>query len=195
MTRSVVIAVWVGLAGCGHPPDCTKTVAKAADAMDIHATADVKALTEMCEKGWSATQRQCIADAKDIGHVAGCAPDLVTYEMMKSREAELAAERAAELAAQAAAAATQAQAELEKIQTDLTALNDELTAAIDAVAKAQNDHDRSAAKVKLAELQHEQAAMQARMAAASSAAARAQRAKGVTISKECMDNPLAKGCQ
>jgi hypothetical protein len=33
------------------------------------------------------------------------------------------------------------------------------------------------------------------MAAATAAAARAQRAKGVTISKECMDNPLAKGCQ
>jgi hypothetical protein len=36
--------------------------------------------------------------------------------------------------------------------------------------------------------------MEQRIAEAKAAAARAERKKGVKISKECQDNPLAKGC-
>ncbi len=59
---------------------------------------------------------------------------------------------------------------------------------------AQNDADRANAKAKLEELRREKAEMEAKIAAAKAAAAKAQRAKGRTISKECQDNPLAKGC-
>jgi len=36
--------------------------------------------------------------------------------------------------------------------------------------------------------------MEKRIQEARNAAAKAERAKGVHISKECLDNPLAKGC-
>jgi hypothetical protein len=36
--------------------------------------------------------------------------------------------------------------------------------------------------------------MKARAAAARAAAEKAERLKGVRVSKECMENPLAKGC-
>lgn len=194
MTRSLVIVAWVGLAGCSHPPDCATTVTKAADAMKIHDLVDVKALTRMCASGWSAKQRQCIADANDIGHVAACVPDLVTYEAMQAREAELAAKRAEALADLAADDATLAQMELAKVQADVEALNAKVDAAADAVVKAQNDNDRAAAKARLDALRQDKAALDVRMDAAKTAASRAQRAKGITISKECLDKPLAKDC-
>ena len=61
-------------------------------------------------------------------------------------------------------------------------------------ADAQNDADRASAKARLIKLQQEQAEMKQRAAEARAAAERAERKKGVKISKECLDNPLAKGC-
>lgn len=60
---------------------------------------------------------------------------------------------------------------------------------------AQNDADRAAAKAKLEALRKERAEMDARIAAAKAAASKAQRKQGAKISKECLDNPLAKGCE
>ena len=77
---------------------------------------------------------------------------------------------------------------------ELDDLDTKVTAAVTAVADAQNDADRAGAKAKLIALQREQAEMKQRAAAAKAAAERAERQKGVKISKECMDNPLAKGC-
>jgi len=59
---------------------------------------------------------------------------------------------------------------------------------------AQNDADREAAKSRLQQLQREKSDMEARVAAAKEAAAKGERVKGVKVSKECLDNPLAKGC-
>jgi len=72
--------------------------------------------------------------------------------------------------------------------TALTALE------INAVADAQNDADRANAKARLAALQREQYEMKQRAAAAKAAADKAERAKGVHTSAECLANPLAKGC-
>ena len=63
-----------------------------------------------------------------------------------------------------------------------------------AVAAATNQAERAAAQASLIALQRAQADIRARVVEAQAAAARAERAKGVHISKECLDNPLAKGC-
>ena len=195
MMRSALVAV-VGFAvGCGgEAPDCSKVVPKAANAMHMDA-AEVAVVARMCMKDWSAKQRQCVADATDSGAVVGCVPDLVKYEATQAGQAELAAKRAEASAARAVAEAAAAQATLAKLQADLEALNAKVSAAVDALASAQNDNDRAVAKAKLEELQKTKAELDAKVAAANAAAARAQRLKGVTISKECLDNPLAKGCQ
>ena len=73
-------------------------------------------------------------------------------------------------------------------------MDKKLASAVDNVVAAQNDADRAAAKSKLEQLRKEKAEMEARIAAARAAAARAERLKGAKISKECQDNPLAKGC-
>jgi hypothetical protein len=64
----------------------------------------------------------------------------------------------------------------------------------DQRAWEQNEADREAAKQKLEELQKERADMEERAAAAKAAADKAERARGLHVSQECLDNPLAKGC-
>jgi TolA-binding protein len=84
---------------------------------------------------------------------------------------------------------------VETLQADAEALIQRVNAAIDAVANAQNDNDRASARAALLRLQREKAEIEARIAEAKAAAARAERLKGVKISKECLDNPLARGCE
>ena len=67
-------------------------------------------------------------------------------------------------------------------------------AARQAIANAQDEADRQAAQEKLAALQKEKADVAERLDAAKAAAERAERKKGVHVSQECLDNPLAKGC-
>jgi colicin import membrane protein len=108
-------------------------------------------------------------------------------------EAELAKARAAaDEAAKLAAEATEKLQQLEKDAAETAAKLDELLAALDA---AQSSADRDAAKAKLEALQRQHREMQAQIQAAKTAAARAERLKGTKISKECLENPLAKGCQ
>jgi hypothetical protein len=66
--------------------------------------------------------------------------------------------------------------------------------ARDVVGAAQNDADREAAKAKLQALRKQKSEAAQRIDGAKAAAAKAERVKGVKISKECMDNPLARGC-
>jgi len=80
------------------------------------------------------------------------------------------------------------------VMKDLDELDRKIGAAVTAVADAQSDADRARAKAQLAALQKEQSELKQRAADARAAAARADRLKGTKISKECMDNPLAKGC-
>jgi hypothetical protein len=83
---------------------------------------------------------------------------------------------------------------LAKLADEQRALGERITRAVDAVANAQSDSDRSAAKAQLTALQREKADLDKRVAAARADAAKAARDKGVKIRKECLDNPLAKGC-
>ena len=112
-------------------------------------------------------------------------------EPQPQRDDRAHAQRAADDAAQAA---REAEERLDQIARDLDALDKRTSAAIDQVVAAQNDADRAAAKARLEELQRDKQDMEQRIRAAKAAAAKAERAKGVKVSPECMDNPLAKGC-
>lgn len=112
-------------------------------------------------------------------------------------QAEAARERA-EVAAleaqQAIKASAEATAKVDAAERDRVALDDKIAKAVDAVAGAQSDAERTRASVELQQLRKAKVDLEAKVAAAKAAAARAERAKGVHISKECLDNPLAKGC-
>ena len=62
------------------------------------------------------------------------------------------------------------------------------------LASAQTDADRRAAQANLDKLRQQKFEMEKRIQEAKNAAAKAERVKGVHLSKECLDNPLAKGC-
>jgi|GEM_PF-766301 len=107
-----------------------------------------------------------------------------------AKEAEASEKRAKE----AEKLAADAQERVEKLQLDLQDMDKKVNTAVDSVMAAQNDADRSSAKAKLESLRKEKAAMEQRIAEAKQAAALAQRKKGATVSAECQNNPLAKGC-
>jgi hypothetical protein len=116
-------------------------------------------------------------------------------QKMNQSDTDSKARKEAEIAAQQAINdAKEAKASLDKVTRDLDDLDAKAVAAKKAVDLAQNDADRANANAKLRQLQQEQADMRNRVEAAKQAAAKAERAKGVHISKECMENPLAKGC-
>lgn len=115
-------------------------------------------------------------------------------KMNQSSEDNKAKAEAERIADEAAKAAKEAQAKVDKLQSDLIDLAKRVDQATDALAAAQNDADRQAARAKLDQLRKERAEMEQHIADAKAAAAKAERAKGVHVSKECLDNPLAKGC-
>lgn len=109
----------------------------------------------------------------------------------RSEEAAKQAAHAEQAAKQAAQEAKEAQDRVEKLASDLADLDSRLKAAIDAVMAAQNDADRSAARASLEKLRREKLEMEQRVQAERAAT---ERARGVHRSKECLENPLAKGC-
>ena len=114
--------------------------------------------------------------------------------MRASEEADVAKVKAEQIAAQAVKDAKEAQEAVEVLQKDAEAMSKKVDTAVDALASAQSQADRDAAKSKLDQLRREKYEMDQRIAEAKAKAARAERLKGVKISKECLDNPLAKGC-
>ena len=84
--------------------------------------------------------------------------------------------------------------DVEKAQHDLDDVATRVDKAVADVSAAQNAADLRAAQERLAQLNREKAEMNKRLADAKTAAEKAERAKGLHISKECQDNPLAKGC-
>lgn len=119
----------------------------------------------------------------------------VVVQKISERNAAAENEKIAKAKAdQAIKDANDAKEKLAKIEHDLDELNGKISTAVNAVADAQNDADRARAKSQLAALQREQYEMKQRAAAAKAAADKAERAKGVHTSAECLANPLAKGC-
>jgi len=107
------------------------------------------------------------------------------------REKAVQAEKDKQVAEKTAADAVE---KVERLQRDLEDLDTKVGTAVDSVMAAQSDADRSTAKAKLLALRTEKAAMEQRIADAKNAAALARRKQGATVSKECQNNPLAKGC-
>ncbi len=112
----------------------------------------------------------------------------------KSDEDNIKRVAAEKMAQDAANSAKEAQEKVEKLSNDLLDLGKRVDKATDALASAQNDADRQSARGKLEQLRKERAEMEQHIADAKAAAAKAERNKGVHVSKECLDNPLAKGC-
>lgn len=112
-----------------------------------------------------------------------------TEDAIQKQEAAAEAERKRALDEAAAAQAT-----IDDTAKQLEAFNLRVAKATDALAGAKSEAERTAAMKELQELQRERAEMEAKVAASKAEALKAARAKGVKISKECQDNPLAKGC-
>lgn len=101
-----------------------------------------------------------------------------------AEQKQLEAEKIAAEAAERVAAVERDLAEIGKAQKDAESM----------LARAQTQADRDAANSKLAQLSRQRAEAEQRARDAKAAAFKAERKKGVKISKECLENPLAKGC-
>jgi multidrug efflux pump subunit AcrA (membrane-fusion protein) len=190
------LAILVALAGCGDAPSCEDAFHKFGKAADI-SNDEMKAAVAACTKdGYAGDTRRCIAKATSLDELEPCVEKEPGFSRLEKdrRESELLKQRAEKLAEQAMHDAQEAQDQVVRLSKDLTDLGAKVDAAVDALASAQNDADRAAARAKLDELRQQRAALEMRVKAVRDAAERAQRAKGVTISKECLDNPLAAGC-
>jgi len=122
---------------------------------------------------------------------------LIFFAVQRKRESDaaaVAAQQAEEAKNKAEAVAKEAQDRVDQLSRDLKEQDDRLTAADAAVKAAQTDADRKSAQANLDRLRQQKFEMEQRIQAAKNAAAKAERAKGVHLSKECLENPLAKGC-
>lgn len=120
---------------------------------------------------------------------------IFAFKLIGSSAADRAAKEKAELVAkQAVEDAKAAQDRVDQLDRDMKEQNEQLAKADAAVKSAQNDADRKAAQSNLDKLKEQKKDMENRIAAAKAAAAKADRAKGLHLSKECLENPLAKGC-
>jgi hypothetical protein len=119
---------------------------------------------------------------------------LVYMKVQSTKEAEAFAlekqKQADEATKEAKAAGEQAAQALNDLK-DIQAKSDAVQTALNT---AKDEAGRRAAQAQLDQLNKDRAAAEQRAAAAKAAADHANRMKGVHISKECLDNPLAKGC-
>lgn len=109
----------------------------------------------------------------------------------QAREAEKLAEKAA---VEAAKDADEARAMVERIEAEVAALGREIQSAEEVALAPRTAAEAKAATATLTGLRAKQTELGTRLADAKATAARAARLKGVKIPKECLDNPLAKGC-
>jgi len=140
----------------------------------------------------------CHGNNNDAAPQGSAAAPTVDQAVERARAEHADAQQKLE-AALAEAKKAQADAELAadkfaKAEKAFDAQQAKLDAAIKMIANAKTDAERNAARARLAELQKQLAAAQAEIAATKEVADHAERAKGVHIRQECLDNPLAKGC-
>jgi hypothetical protein len=90
--------------------------------------------------------------------------------------------------------AQEAQDRVDKLSKDMKDQDDRLNSADQALRTARTEADRQKAQDELNRLRQQKFEMEKRIQDARNAAAKAERNKGVHISPECLNNPLAKGC-
>jgi hypothetical protein len=112
-----------------------------------------------------------------------------------SDEAQRAAKEQAErVAKQAVQEAQAAQDRVDQLAREIREQDQQLADAEAAVRNAQTDEERKAAQLKLDKLRQQRIEIEKRIHKEKLAADKSERAKGVHLSKECLENPLAKGC-
>lgn len=201
--RALVACMLLLAAGCGkkEPAATPKACEDAIAHLDWPEPLKLALAKSCVDTKWSAAVLACVKDAPDLN---SCKEKMtvdqrsffvqIALEMEKSEAARKEKEKAEELAEQAVKDAKEAQAAVEQLEQQATDLQKRITEATDAVVGAANATDIKAGQEKLSALQRERVELDARIAEAKAKAARAERLKGVKISKECLDNPLAKGC-
>lgn len=193
--RLLVLAL---LVGCGGSPTCEDAFRSANGKLEWSDKELAFAVTTCNKLGLSGDTRKCVAAAASEHDLTACLekdPDvLVELSRQQSDEAAVKAKLAEQQAQEAMEAAKKAQDDVAQLSRELIELGHKVDAATDALAAAQTDADRTAARAKLDELRKERAALEARMQAAKDAAARAEHRRGVHIDPKCLDNPLAPGC-
>ena len=184
------------VAGCGGPQPLTcKDAVNQASATLAKPPDDVTMAIGTCEQQrWSAEQRTCFSQATSDENARTCSGAEPPHAVARSPADDQARAAAMAAAEQANKDAQRAEDLVEKLAKDVDDLSARITDALGKVSEAQSDADRAAASARLQELQRGQAEMRARVEAAKAAAAHAERVKGVHISPECLNNPLAKGC-
>lgn len=203
-TLLVLVVVVTGIVtGCkSKEPAATAKSCAAAVAKTALPSAQKADLEAAClETKWSSETLACFDTAKDpVTCKEKMSPEQrgaytrISAEGDAAAEALAAKQKAEEAAAQSVKDAAEAQQVVERLEQDSTDLQKRITESVDAVVGAQSQADRDAAKAKLEEMQKQKAELDARIAEAKAKAAGAERTKGIGISKECLENPLAKGC-
>ena len=108
--------------------------------------------------------------------------------------ARAAKEQAERVAQQAIQDAKAAQDRVDQLAREIKEQDQELADAEAAVRNAHTDEERKAAQRKLDTLRQKRIEIKNRSRPVRLAAEQSERAKGVHLRKECLENPLAKGC-
>jgi hypothetical protein len=132
-------------------------------------------------------------EAAERARAAGV--EIVNAAQQGQTEAEIAAAKARAVANEAVKAATAARERIPQLEQGAVEMTNRIDEMLAAVSSAQNEAERVAARAKLAVLQKANAELAAELAAVKAQVAKAERLEGTTVSKECRENPLAKGCQ
>lgn len=174
-----IAAAWLVVAACGSPaPTCKDAIARSAKTLET-SDGDAATLVDMCEQQhWSDDLRRCVARASSQQEAGMCVADKL------AADPDVGGVDTQGVAIQQVKAAT----------ADLEQLAPKVHAATDAVMNATTDADRAAATATLHALQRQKEADQKRIEAYKRLVNQAERALHGQISPECLNNPLANGC-
>ncbi|MEO8841772.1 MAG: hypothetical protein ABI591_13705 [Kofleriaceae bacterium] len=179
--RTICGVVLVVLAACdAGAPSCKDGVAKAVK-HGADMSADQQAiLTQVCDdRKWSGNLRGCLGRASSDQDVSTCLKPVMEDVTLANADAAANVE------------AKRASEQLQVLQPQLDLVTKDVDAAIDAVIKSTTDEQRSSAQAALAAVRAKRSDLEARLADATTLA----HTKWVHISRDCLDNPLAAGCQ
>jgi chromosome segregation ATPase len=185
MNRLIVIAIV--LVGCKDRDDCEKL-------LDRSPGVHTKASLAECREDLATLRKdptvRCIIEAETDEAARRCLQGAVDAAAAAAEAAQQARARADD----AARAARSAQQTVEQLSQEIEAVDKQLSAVAESLMTARSDADRAVAKSRLEQLRKEKSDVEQRIRAAAAAVNAAERAEGVHLSKECLENPLAKGC-
>jgi len=201
IVRAVVVGVLVAV-GCGSsPPPATRAAPIAAPTAPEPAT---KPPQPPPQDNVATRVDKLYADLEAFDAKVTATVDAVAQAQTDADRTAISA-RLDELQKEATALKERAAADRNKGENDrldsvvrsLEEIEPRLTKAMADVRDAQDQADRATAMARLNELKRQQAEMREREKAARDAAAKAKGKKGKKgkkVPKECIDNPLARGC-